>query len=400
VAVLVATGSRLLGGVDYPTLMRAVSDGLARSPIIVPTSGRPIAFHFFENLLVRRDNTIEVRRRPREAPFSSYHDYVSRMAAALSSALANAPGYEPLMAVSSGYDSTAVAVLAAHAGCRRAATFAEGRAIEGSRELGDSGEATARRLGMSVTVLDRLDYLHRDDLPEAEFLATGMSGEDVSMAALEPLIGRSVLINGMVGGAIWRRHRPARHDLWRTDVSGCSLAEYRLRADFVYLPLPVFGMTEQPSSQAVALSADMDPWSVGGFYDEPIPRRIAEEAGIPRGSFAIRKRGGTSTIHLAGAALIAPASLAAAQRFAADHGETLDLRPQARLTRRQRALIRAAHVLRVPRLVRGREARRRALMHFEPRAGSLLFRWAAEVIDKRYACLRPESTAAVEAIQP
>ena len=37
----------------------------------------------------------------------------------------------------------------------------------------------------------------------------------------------------------------------------------------------------------------MRPWSVGGGYDRPIPRRIAEEAGVPRQHFGQRKMGGT-----------------------------------------------------------------------------------------------------------
>jgi len=36
----------------------------------------------------------------------------------------------------------------------------------------------------------------------------------------------------------------------------------------------------------------MDLWSVGGGYDRPIARRIAEEAGIPRHLFGQIKKGG------------------------------------------------------------------------------------------------------------
>lgn len=33
----------------------------------------------------------------------------------------------------------------------------------------------------------------------------------------------------------------------------------------------------------------MRPWSVGGSYDRPLPRRIAEESGLPRDRFGVRK---------------------------------------------------------------------------------------------------------------
>jgi hypothetical protein len=32
------------------------------------------------------------------------------------------------------------------------------------------------------------------------------------------------------------------------------------------------------------------PWDVGGDYSKPIPRRIIEEAGVPRGTFGVSKR--------------------------------------------------------------------------------------------------------------
>ncbi len=384
VGLLSAAGLELVDGIDYPTRFRAASDGLARSPIEVPTSGSPVHFAFYENLLVAPDTSLSVAPKPRELLFKSYPDYLSRINDALASALANAAGYEPLMAVSSGYDSTAMAVLAARHGCRRAATFAEGRPLPGVATNDDSGAATATRLGMSVAALDRLSYLKRADQPEAEFLASGMSGEDVAWLAFEPLLARSVLINGMVGGALWRKGRVARNDLWRTDLSGCSLAEFRLRVNFVYLPVPVFGATEQPSVQAIAMSKEMAPFSVPGHYNQPVSRRIAEEGGIPRGSFATVKRTATAVIHLEGPAAMAPASLALATEFAAAHGRQLHLRPRARLGRRQRALIHAAHRIRVPRLVRGLEQHRRSLMHFAPGPGSLLLRWAVEVLRPRY----------------
>jgi hypothetical protein len=34
----------------------------------------------------------------------------------------------------------------------------------------------------------------------------------------------------------------------------------------------------------------MRPWRVGGHYDRPIPRRLVEEAGVPRRSYAKEKR--------------------------------------------------------------------------------------------------------------
>ena len=225
-------------------------------------------------------------------------------------------------------------------------------------------------------------------MPEAEFLATGNSGEDVSMVTMERHLGRTLLINGMVGNAMWRYGRWPRRDLWRTDLSGCSMTEFRLRLDSIYLPLPAFGMTEIPSMQTITQSAQMRPWSVGGYYDEPIARRIAEDAGIPRGSFATFKRAATAVIHLWGKEAMSPASLASAEAFAASEGRDLRLRPRPRLQRRQRLFIKLAHLFRMDRLVVPIQRQRRGLIHFEPRAGSILFRWGVAQVRPRYEAAR------------
>ena len=77
-----------------------------------------------------------------------------------------------------------------------------------------------------------------------------------------------------------RRHRPG----------GRALSEPRLHVGFVHLPVPYLTARYFPEIQAISNSADMAPWSVGGSYDRPIPRRIAEEAGVPREVLGQAKR--------------------------------------------------------------------------------------------------------------
>ena len=389
VGVLVAAGLELMPGVDYVSRFYRISDGVARSPIELPTSGEPVLLHFFENVRIGRDGALAVRPKPREAPFGGFDDYVGRLGDALQSAIDNAAGYEPVVAVSSGYDSTAVAVMAAQRGCRRAVTFSSGRPRAANDPAADSGENTARRLGLDVSVFDRRAYLSLPGEPEAEFLATGMSAEDVVLLSMEEPLARSLLITGLVGGAMWRKGRVRRHDLFRNDLSGCSIAEFRLRIDAVHLPIAVFGMTQQPSVGAIADRPEMAPWSVGGHYDQPVSRRIAEEGGIQRGSFATRKRAATAVIHLEGEDALSRSSLESVSRFAGAEGAEFRLAPRAGLTRRQRGLIHYANRLHVGLLVRGLVAYRRTLMHFPPAPGSLLIRWAVSRIRPRYAGIAP-----------
>ena len=356
-------------------------------------SGGEVLFDFYENLRIEPDLSVTKQPKPREKPFTSYQDYVSRIDGALGSVMANAPGYEPIVTISSGYDSTAMAVIAARHGCQRAVTFVHARPPLTNRDTYDSGAATAGRLGMEIEFYDRLDYQRLPGLPEAEFLASGYTGEDVFLAPVGPSMTRTIFINGGVGAAMWRLGRRPRNDLWRIDLSGCSMTEFRLRGDFVDVPLPVFGMSQNESLQRITESDEMRPWSVGGYYDRPIPRRIAEEAGIPRGSFATVKRAATALLHAQGGEAMSAASVGSATEFAARDGLTLNLHGRGMLPRWQRAIVRLAHMVHADFLARPIERRRRTLIHFPPEAGSILFRWAVEQVGPRYSALTVEPSA-------
>jgi hypothetical protein len=389
VGLLAAADVELRPDTDYVTRFFGLADGIDFTPIELPTSGAPVEFHFYENLHVGTDGRLEKVAKRREDPFKSYADYVGRLQRALEQALANAPDYRPVIALSNGYDSTAMAVVAARVGCRTALTFAHARPPIATRDASDSGERTARRLGMDVEFFDWQEYMRRDDLPEAEFLATGYTGEDVAVAAMEPSLRRTALITGGVGSAMWRRGREKRSDLQRGDLSACSMTEFRLRVDFIDLTLPIFGMSEIPSLQDITLSEEMRPWSIGGYYDKPIARRIAEEGGIPRGTFADAKRAATALLHQQGAAAMAPATVESVRAFAAAESGQVDLSPRKRLTKLDRAFMRVTHALHVDSLATRQRERFRTIVHHSPRTGSILFRWGVAQIRPRYESLRP-----------
>ncbi len=113
---------------------------------------------------------------------------------------------------------------------------------------------------------------------------------------------------------------PRRSALYRGDLSSCSLTEFRLRVDFVHLPLLFFGASEKFSIIDITDSPAMRPWTMPGLYDKPMQRRLAEEGGVARGTFATVKRRASATIHRDGLAAMAPASAAAVRRFALTEG--------------------------------------------------------------------------------
>ena len=83
------------------------------------------------------------------------------------------------------------------------------------------------------------------------------------------------------------------------------MTEFRLRAGFIFFPLACSGAIHAPTLSRLGRSSELAPWSVGGGYDRPIPRRLAEERGVPRELFGQQKIGGGPEI---GAFGLGPAS--------------------------------------------------------------------------------------------
>jgi hypothetical protein len=199
------------------------------------------------------------------------------------------------------------------AGCRRALTFAQSR--DDGNGTDDSGKRIAAVLGLEIEEFARDAYQSAGGTPEAEFLAGGMSGEDVVLTAFEPALRKGLYFTGFNGGKAWDKHNAPDPDMGRRDLSGASLTEFRLRVDFVHYPIPFVGARHQPDLCRIASAPEMAKWSIGGDYDRPVPRRIAEEAGVPRESFGVAKRAVSALLHLKGLGELSPGSREAMLRF-------------------------------------------------------------------------------------
>jgi len=285
---------------------------------------------------VKRDLSLEVNRRLPSPSFGSFEEYKSYLLKVIGSVLANLAHekrpvrYEPLSTLSKGYDSPAVAALARLEGCRDAMSFLLGRDFLTSRSAvisrDDSGVEIASILGMRAVEFDPETYRSMDSFPEAEFLATGYGGEDVVFAGAEPILGRRVLLTGYHGDRVWSLnpdHISA--DLKRGDPSGASLLEFRLRTGFVHLPVAFIGAGNHRAIWTISKSAEMQPWRIGGSYDRPIPRRMAEEMGVPRAMFGQTKKAVSHPFQSAGRTnaeigrLMSPRSLVDFEEFVRTH---------------------------------------------------------------------------------
>jgi len=120
---------------------------------------------------------------------------------------------------------------------------------------------------------------------------------DTNTLQMEGSLRGSLFVSGRHGERYWGLSGRCRiQDFREVDdchLSGHGIGEYRLRAGFLHLPLCYAGARHGLAIYRITHLAEMAPWKLGrGKYDRPIPRRIAEEAGVPRNNFGHRKLGG------------------------------------------------------------------------------------------------------------
>ena len=200
---------------SYPHYVRDIvsihRDGLTRSDRSwIPTRrGRRLFLHGCVNLVVSPELTITCAAKAQPIAPASYGDYVALLEGTLNRVLRNAADparlkvYRPVVTVSKGYDSPAVAVLLARLGCSEAVTLLR---TSGSQTEDDGGKAIGERLGFHVTEYERLGYLRLPGMPEAEF-CTCDYGSNVPLTVMEQQLVGTVLFTGRHGDVVWSTDR-------------------------------------------------------------------------------------------------------------------------------------------------------------------------------------------------
>lgn len=298
-----------------------------------------------------RDLSVRERERPvLDARFSDFAGYKEVLLATLRDLIGNArsperrhPYRQLVTCCSRGYDSVACAALSRELGAERALTVAAGRG--GSN---DSGREIAEALGLECLEFERpgagLEHLHRvrqrgknpaaqlakglahrllsgvvtfsrstppgfsyrvdvshiPDGPYDDLFATVGASEDLYFAAFEPYLRDAILLTGHQGGRVWSIGAPSGPEVVRSDMSGTGFDEFRKRLGFVDVPVPFIAAEQSEQIARITAGAEMAPYTVGGHYDRPIPRRIIEEAGVRRSVFGVTKSGGSVLVENAG----------------------------------------------------------------------------------------------------
>lgn len=296
--LLAWSGVRLSETYDrYTQDIESVCSGLDRYVGELPTDGPPIRVVYFDNL-EWDGQRIQKLPKPLGASWENFDDYRRYLTSVARRLGENARAYERKASVtiagtvSTGYDSPAAAVVAAEAEARTAYTLDRARSV---LPRSDDGSKIAAILGLECEAYRRKrEHLRQ----ERRFICALGWSMDINMSVFDYPEGLTLLFTGFHGDKFWDpQHGLASPTIVRGDPSGLGMAEFRLSEGILHCPVPFWGVRRAREMIQISRSPEMTPWSVGGDYDRPVPRRIVEEAGVPRSSFGSRKKATTLDWH-------------------------------------------------------------------------------------------------------
>lgn len=292
----------------YVEINRSVIDGFERYIRQIPTKDGEVNRLIYRNLRVTAEGC-ELVDKEEVAPFHDFGEYKALLEEKVQALVKNArdPARARALALystqSTGYDSTAVNALLRRHRIEGAFTMKEAKDQVNffikRRASGytDHGGEISERLGIEVKEIDRRFF---ETEPESEYLYWGgvHDCQTMNFHGVKPqLQPPAVLFTGMLGevwfttaATPWMRRVKTNPDLETYDLSNVGLTEARLHLGYVHAPLPFIGARYRRELARISDSEEMRPWSVRETYDRPIARRLAEEAGVPRVLFGVRKR--------------------------------------------------------------------------------------------------------------
>jgi len=306
--LLAATGARLDPDHNYHHESYAIVAGVQkydkRFAVLHPELSSFMQ-QYEENIVVR-GSEISFESRTSKREIGTFAEYSRLMHASLKSIEGNYTSSARRFAVSAytamstGYDSPAVSVLAREIGVRTA--FTSRRSTSGipvwlsPQAAIDDAKPIADCLGIDTIYLDPRRSQVSDD--EIYFLATTTAPPEIIFHSMVKYFRQhcevAMLFTGYHGDKVWDVHAAGKYltdELIRGDTSGLNLGEIRLFGGFFHVALPFMFAKSMSSIASISQSQEMSSWKLGTAYDRPIPRRIVEEAGVPRELFGVRKKG-------------------------------------------------------------------------------------------------------------
>lgn len=299
-ALLSQLGVRLDAKTDYLRSAYALQSGVFSYDDRLATSRSDLVIRVLvhQNLCVEAGK-VALLSKSSVRQFESFAEYTVQLRAVVGrigenlAATRRTNRMTPVATASSGYDSACCAVFAKHAGAKICYTSRESNSLRGmllgGRSQGDSGESIALQLGLECRFLSRYP-----SLAEVEFRSASAIRPELAFTNLTQFqsVGVGIVFTGFYGDTAWGMTDPAKTDdeLKWAEPSGYSISEGRLHLSYINLALPFLFGRSRESLARISSSVEMRPWSIGGGYDRPIPRRILEENGVARSMFGREKR--------------------------------------------------------------------------------------------------------------
>jgi hypothetical protein len=278
---------------DFMSIARGLDQYVREAPL---ADQRSLGIHFYCNVRIGRDGEIEETPKPSPGPFNSYADYRMFLTEELTAMAANAswPGrirkYDPIVFCSTGYDSSACAVLGREIGASEAVAFESKRGIRS-----DSGKLIVEALGYSV-IHEKQERSYREFDCAHLFASSGELGTSIFFAGAAAELARKMLLSGVHGDIVWDRHSPPDNPhIVRSPYPDTARTEFRLATGYLNITPAFLAFSRHGDIVRIANSEEMEPWRLDNDYDRPIPRRIVEEAGVPRSWFGQHKGGGAGS---------------------------------------------------------------------------------------------------------
>jgi hypothetical protein len=300
------TGAELVEDHDYreqtTTLLHGIFSYNDRFPISHP---RITEFHQLLHRPLIIGATLRMGEPSAKVRLESFHDYELKLTAVIERLKANADSDHRNLdtiyfsTISSGYDSTAVTTIARNIGFERCFTAKRSwkniLPLINSRFFVDDGTPIARKLGVPTAYFRKPN----GNIDETEILwyAPCSDGAQVLFHSMVTQIAQkdkvALLFTGFHGDKVWDVATSSPYDsdeIRRGDVSGLDLSEIRLFYGFINVAVPFIFARSIADLVTISRSEEMRNWRMLNDYDRPIPRRIVESVGVPRGAFGREKR--------------------------------------------------------------------------------------------------------------
>ena len=292
---------------DYPLICDSIVDGINDYRRDIPTKGGKVRRQMYRNLDVSREKISESDKRmpPRFECFEDYRDYLRynyELIAANARDGARTQSLEILSTQSKGYDSTAVNAIASAYGIDKVFTVSKAKSNsylahnDNDTLPDDDGGEICESLSLNCIRINRRAFAEEFDQEYLYYCALHHN-QDMNLKEISKHISKvGLLLTGILGEIWYSKESLGKRafldsEMRKWDLGGHGMAEFRLVVGFIHLPFPYIGARRKQDIVNITESSDMDPWRLGKAYDRPIPRRIAEEAGIPRHAFGQSKMG-------------------------------------------------------------------------------------------------------------